>query len=79
MSEGQLIYTLDDEQYQIALNKAESLLNSAEVSLSIAGEDVRIAEESYSAALKDIEISKKSAYCGARRSETQADDAETLP
>jgi len=58
VSEGQLIYTLDDEQYQIALNKAESLLNSAEVSLSIAGEDVRIAKESHSAALKDIEISK---------------------
>ena len=58
VSEGQLIYTLDDEQYQIALNKAESLLNSSKVSLSIAGEDVRIAKESHSAALKDIEISK---------------------
>lgn len=58
VSEGQLIYSLDDEPYQIALDKAESLLNSAKVSLSIAREDVLIAQESYSAALKDIEISK---------------------
>ncbi|MGF1728148.1 HlyD family secretion protein [Photobacterium kasasachensis] len=58
VSEGQLIYSLDDEPYQIALDKAESLLNSAKVSLSIAREDVLIAHESYSAALKDIEISK---------------------
>ena len=58
VSEGQLIYSLDDEPYQIALDKTESLLNSAKVSLSIAREDVLIAQESYSAALKDIEISK---------------------
>jgi multidrug resistance efflux pump len=51
VSEGQLIYSLDDEPYQIALDKAESLLNSAKVSLSIAREDVLIAQESYSAAL----------------------------
>ncbi|ELR66814.1 Membrane fusion component of tripartite multidrug resistance system [Photobacterium marinum] len=58
VTKGQLIYTLDDEQYQIALNKAESKLDAAEVSLSIAEEDVRIAKENYNASLKDIEISK---------------------
>ncbi|WP_064607641.1 HlyD family secretion protein [Photobacterium sp. J15] len=58
VTKGQLIYTLDDEPYQIALNKAESKLDAAEVSLSIAEEDVRIAKENYNASLKDIEISK---------------------
>ncbi|WP_299017976.1 HlyD family secretion protein [uncultured Photobacterium sp.] len=58
VTKGQLIYSLDDEQYQIALNKAMSKLDAAKVTLSIAEEDVRIAEETYNAALKDIEISK---------------------
>ncbi|MGF1793160.1 efflux RND transporter periplasmic adaptor subunit [Photobacterium profundum] len=58
VKEGQLIYEIDDEPYVIAKNKAESLLNSAEVSLSISKEDVRIFESSYQASLKDIEISK---------------------
>jgi multidrug resistance efflux pump len=55
---GQLIYEIDDEPYVIAKNKAETLLNSAEVSLSIAKEDVRISKSSYQASLKDIEISE---------------------
>ena len=58
VTKGQLIYTLDDEQYQIALNKAETKLNAAKVSLSIAEEGVLIAEESYNAALEDVEIAK---------------------
>ncbi|MCW8328499.1 efflux RND transporter periplasmic adaptor subunit [Photobacterium sp. SDRW27] len=64
VTEGQLVYTLDDEQYQIALNKAETKLNSAKVSLSIAEEDVHIAEQSYNAALQDIEISKNQLVAG---------------
>lgn len=58
VKEGQLIYTLDSEQYQIALNQAEAELDAAEVILSIAEEDVHISQESYNAALQDIEISK---------------------
>ncbi|MGF1727149.1 HlyD family secretion protein [Photobacterium nomapromontoriensis] len=56
VSKGQLIYSLDDKPYQIALNKAKATLNAAEVGLSIAKEDVRIANEDSHAALKDIDI-----------------------
>ncbi|MGF1735056.1 HlyD family secretion protein [Photobacterium satsumensis] len=56
VKKGQLIYTLDDEQYQIALKKAETQLDSAKVALSISQEDVLIAKQNHHAALKDIEI-----------------------
>ncbi|AJR06382.1 HlyD family secretion protein [Photobacterium gaetbulicola] len=56
VKKGQLVYTLDDEQYQIALNKAQTQLDSANVALSISQEDVLIAEQNHYAALKDIEI-----------------------
>ena len=58
VKKGQLVYTLDDEQYQIALNKAETQLGSAKVALSIAKEDVLIAKQNHHAALKDIEIAQ---------------------
>ncbi|MGF1683896.1 HlyD family secretion protein [Photobacterium minamisatsumaniensis] len=58
VTKGQLVYTIEDEQYQIALNKAQASLDAAAVTLSIAKEEVRISAESYQAALKDIEISK---------------------
>ncbi|PSW20712.1 HlyD family secretion protein [Photobacterium sanctipauli] len=57
VSKGQLVYTIDDDQYQIALNKAQAALDAARVSLSIAQEDVRISKESHQSSLKDIEIS----------------------
>ncbi|MGR5063787.1 HlyD family secretion protein [Photobacterium sp. DNB22_13_2] len=56
VKKGQLVYTLDDEQYQIALNKAETQLDSVKVALSISQEDVLIAKQNHHAALKDIEI-----------------------
>ncbi|MBC7001306.1 HlyD family secretion protein [Photobacterium sp. BZF1] len=58
VKKGQLVYTLDDEQYQIALNKAETQLDSAKVALSIAKEDVLIAKQNHHASLKDIEIAQ---------------------
>ncbi|PSW09833.1 multidrug transporter [Photobacterium rosenbergii] len=58
VKKGQLVYTLDDEQYQIALNKAETQLDSAKVALSIAKEDVLIAKQNHNASLKDIEIAQ---------------------
>lgn len=58
VTKGELIYTLDDEPYRIALNKAKAAHQAAEVALSIAKEDVRIGHENYQAAQKDIEISK---------------------
>ncbi|GAL02255.1 membrane fusion component of tripartite multidrug resistance system [Photobacterium aphoticum] len=58
VTKGQLVYTLDDAPYQIALNKAKAELHSAQVALSIAKEDVRIAAENQQTSLKDIEISK---------------------
>ena len=64
VAKDQLIYSLDDEQYQIALNKAKAKLNAAQVSYSIAEEDVLIAEENYNAALQDIEIAKNKLVAG---------------
>ncbi|PSU35637.1 HlyD family secretion protein [Photobacterium lutimaris] len=58
VKKGQLVYTLDDEQYQIALKKAETLLDSAKVALSISHEDVLIARQNHHAAMKDIEIAE---------------------
>ncbi|WP_273860235.1 HlyD family secretion protein [Photobacterium sp. GSS17] len=58
VKQGQLIYTLNSEPYQIALNKAEAKLASTAATLSIAREDVRIAHENKLAAEKDIEIAE---------------------
>lgn len=55
---GQLIYELDDETYQIALNKALVAKESANVSLSVAKEDVKLANKEYQTAITDIEIVK---------------------
>ncbi|ABV34818.1 putative multidrug resistance efflux pump [Shewanella sediminis HAW-EB3] len=55
---GQLIYELDDETYQIALNKALVAKESANVSLSVAKEDVKLAHKEYQTAITDIEIVK---------------------
>lgn len=55
---GQLIYELDDETYQIALNKALVAKESANVSLSVAKEDVKLAHKEYQTTITDIEIVK---------------------
>ncbi|WP_028771881.1 HlyD family secretion protein [Shewanella waksmanii] len=53
---GQLIYELDDEPFQIALNKAQVQLQAAEVMLSVAKEDVKLAEKQRQTALSDIDM-----------------------
>lgn len=55
---GQLIYELDDETYRIALNKALVAKESANVSLSVAKEDVKLAHKEYQTTITDIEIAK---------------------
>ena len=56
LEKGQLVYELESETYQIALNKASVQLTAAEVALSVAKEDVRIAKAQHLAYEKDIEI-----------------------
>ncbi|MCL1047117.1 efflux RND transporter periplasmic adaptor subunit [Shewanella electrodiphila] len=55
---GQLIYELDDEPYQIALNKASVGKQTATVALSLAKEDILIAEKELQSANSDEAISK---------------------
>ncbi|QUM78001.1 HlyD family secretion protein [Moritella sp. 24] len=53
---GQLIYELEDQVYQIALNKSAAQVKSAEVALASSLDDVRINESKYAIANKDITI-----------------------
>jgi multidrug resistance efflux pump len=57
IEEGQLVYELDDEPYQIALNKAEVALKSAKVALKLADEDVKLALKQHQSVLADTKIS----------------------
>ena len=57
IEEGQLVYELDDEPYQIALNKAEVALKSAQVALKLANEDVKLALKQHQSVLADTKIS----------------------
>lgn len=56
VTKGQLIYELEDQVYQIALNKAAAQMQSAEVALSSSLDDVRINESKYAIANKEIKI-----------------------
>ncbi|MCK8045207.1 efflux RND transporter periplasmic adaptor subunit [Shewanella sp. 1CM18E] len=56
ITKGQLIYDLDPEPYQIALNKALVAQQSAEVNLSLATEDVKLAEKQHQVAIADVSI-----------------------
>ncbi|ARD20551.1 MULTISPECIES: HlyD family secretion protein [Shewanella] len=55
---GQLIYEIDDEPYQIALNKAKVQQQTAKVALSLAKEDIGIAEKVLHAAQSDVAINQ---------------------
>ncbi|GGI78177.1 multidrug resistance protein A [Shewanella hanedai] len=57
IEKGQLVYELDDEPYQIALNKAEVALKSAKVALKLADEDVKLALKQHQSVLADTKIS----------------------
>jgi len=56
VTKGQLIYELEDEVYQIALNKSAAQVKSAEVALTSSLDDVRINESKYAIANKEIKI-----------------------
>ncbi|MEZ9819718.1 HlyD family secretion protein [Shewanella sp. 10N.286.45.A1] len=56
ISAGQLIYELDDEPYQIALNKALIGQESAQVALFVAREDVKLAQKSQQTVRSDISM-----------------------
>ncbi|SDI75159.1 Multidrug resistance efflux pump [Ferrimonas sediminum] len=56
VTEGQLIYELDDEPYRIAVERSEANLSSEKVALSMAGEEVAISQAQHQEAIKDIEI-----------------------
>ncbi|WP_028108337.1 HlyD family secretion protein [Ferrimonas futtsuensis] len=58
VTEGQLIYELDDEPYRIALASSEASLKAKQASLAVAKEGVAIAEAEFREAQKDIEISR---------------------
>ncbi|ACA84486.1 HlyD family secretion protein [Shewanella woodyi] len=58
IEQGQLVYELDDEPYQIALNKAKVDLNAAEVALKLANEDVKLAMKQHQSVLADTKISQ---------------------
>ena len=56
VTKGQLIYELEDQVYQIALNQSAAQVQSAEVALASALDDVRINESNYAIANQDIAI-----------------------
>jgi len=56
VTKGQLIYELEDQVYQIALNKSAAQVKSAEVALTSSLDDVRINESKYAISNKEIKI-----------------------
>ncbi|NRB22257.1 efflux RND transporter periplasmic adaptor subunit [Shewanella sp.] len=61
---GQLVYELDDEPYQIALNKSVVAQESAELELALAKEDISLAKKAHQTALTDIKISENQLQAG---------------
>ncbi|RJX75337.1 HlyD family secretion protein [Vibrio sinensis] len=55
---GQLIYEIDDTQYQIALNQAAAAEQSAHVALDVSYQDVEIATANYQSLLQDINTTR---------------------
>ncbi|WP_210447916.1 HlyD family secretion protein [Vibrio crassostreae] len=58
IEKGQLVYTIEDEPYQISYEQAKITQNSAAVAVSTAKEEVKIAESSYESALHDVEMTQ---------------------
>lgn len=59
ITKGQLVYEIDDELYQIALNKAEVSLEASDVALEVAQQNVKLARQAITASESDIVVSKK--------------------
>lgn len=59
VTQGQLVYELEPEPYEIALNKAQASLEAAKVARKMAEQDIEMAQASVTAAVKDIDIATK--------------------
>ncbi|SMY35182.1 HlyD family secretion protein [Photobacterium andalusiense] len=59
VTQGQLVYELEPEPYEIALNKAQASLEAAKVARKMAKQDIEMAQASATAAVKDIDIATK--------------------
>ncbi|GAK82640.1 membrane fusion component of tripartite multidrug resistance system [Vibrio ponticus] len=58
LEKGQLVYEIDDTQYQIALRQAQVSQNAAQVALKVATQDVAVAKASYQSIKQDLQTSK---------------------
>ncbi|CZF86599.1 HlyD family secretion protein [Grimontia marina] len=56
VEEGQLVYTLDAEPYEIALNRAAVAEHAANVALEVAIQDVSLNEQQYEATKADLNV-----------------------
>ncbi|MCL1056561.1 efflux RND transporter periplasmic adaptor subunit [Shewanella gelidimarina] len=63
---GQLIYDLDDEPFQIELNKTLVAKQSATVALSLASEDVKLALKQHDIAIADVSISRNELHAATK-------------
>ncbi|MBA5764376.1 HlyD family secretion protein [Vibrio sp. 404] len=58
LTKGQLIYEIDDTQYQIMLRQAQVAQHSAQVALEVSYQDVEVAKASYQSLKQDLQTSK---------------------
>ncbi|WP_028865387.1 HlyD family secretion protein [Psychromonas aquimarina] len=58
VSKGQLVYELEDEPFQIAVNQAQVDVDTKEIEVNVALEEVLIAEQKLESAQADISISE---------------------
>ncbi|WP_300175793.1 efflux RND transporter periplasmic adaptor subunit [uncultured Aliivibrio sp.] len=59
ITKGQLVYEIDDELYQIALNKTEVSLEASDIALEVAQQNVKLARQAITASESDIVVSQK--------------------
>ncbi|MDD9177286.1 HlyD family secretion protein [Aliivibrio finisterrensis] len=59
VTKGQLVYEIDDEIYQIALNKAIVSQEASAVGLEVANQNVKLARQAITASESDIVVSQK--------------------
>ncbi|WP_194436531.1 HlyD family secretion protein [Vibrio fluminensis] len=58
LTKGQLVYEIDDTQYQIALRQAEVNQQTAQVALDVAIQDVDVAKANYQSVVQDLQTSR---------------------
>ncbi|MDD9156201.1 biotin/lipoyl-binding protein [Aliivibrio sp. S4TY2] len=59
VTKGQLVYEIDDEIYQIALNKAIVSQEASAIGLEVANQNVKLAHQAITASESDIVVSQK--------------------